>query len=325
MQPRSFRRLRNLTWPNKLAYAERWGYHIEDATGDPVAAQFYREAAGAGAGLKGPAGGGGGGGTQLQPTHAAAADQGPLYYQLLNVKLKLFVRYIDLLRAGSGVARHRRAGGAATAAAAAAPRCDWLFWSDADSIFLNFTAPLHAFVAGLHPRYHVVIPAGPSKAAGGGTGRYAKVVNTGSFFIAASRRSRVLFSMALLHSLEPCDHDTPKFNGWLRLCKTHCCEWGDQGALMETLLVAPELEREVLYVGFRRFGSIFPHYGEGDLVVHLPGRTTGDRLKLLRLLLRHTDVRTGTMQRPLDPAIVPDVSDSNHRKGVDYTDLNSER
>ena len=51
MQPRSVRRLRNLTWPNKLAYAKRWGYHIEDATGDPVAAQFYREAAGAGAGL----------------------------------------------------------------------------------------------------------------------------------------------------------------------------------------------------------------------------------------------------------------------------------
>jgi hypothetical protein len=51
-----------------------------------------------------------------------------------------------------------------------------------------------------------------------------------------------------------------------------CCEWGDQGGLMIALQKYGEAGlRHVRYDGFRDYSSHFPFYGEGDLVVHMPG------------------------------------------------------
>ena len=95
---------------------------------------------------------------------------------------------------------------------------------------------------------------------------------------------------------EPCDPNTPFYNGWLDLCTGHkpwyvdyaqrqhpggyssantsCCAWADQGAMMIALQKYGDAgRRHVRYDAFRDYSSQFPWYGEGDLVVHMLGST----------------------------------------------------
>ena len=113
-----------------------------------------------------------------------------------------------------------------------------------------------------------------------------------------------LMQAAARHATEPCDPNIPFFNGWMEICigftpdmirdeetrlraagidttvgggypyNRTCCEWGDQGALMQTIQKYGAAGREhVRYDGFREYSSHFPFYDEGDLVVHMPGST----------------------------------------------------
>ena len=93
-------------------------------------------------------------------------------------------------------------------------------------------------------------------------------------FLATGQAAMRLLDDTLEIALRPCDQAAPLFNGWLKLCEKHCCQWGDQGALMQALMLRPDLATMVRYAGFREYGSLFPFYGAGDLVVHFAGIST---------------------------------------------------
>lgn len=54
-------------------------------------------------------------------------------------------------------------------------KCEWIFWSDADAIFLNHSKPLAPFI---DDRYDVIFPAGPPHSV-----RWRKVINTGGWIL----------------------------------------------------------------------------------------------------------------------------------------------
>lgn len=126
----------------------------------------------------------------------------------------------------------------------------------------------------------------------------------------------------LRHSQEPCDQTIPMFNGWINTCQTVCCVWGDQGALMQVLMKYPPMLSHVHLTGFRDFGSLFPWYGEGDLVVHLSGMKSEERIKILRTLLVSVNFDDGTFTRALPPSVEPQLN-VDHVRGLDYSSINN--
>lgn len=74
------------------------------------------------------------------------------------------------------------------------------------------------------------------------------------------------------------------------------------------------------YVGFREFNSHFPYYGEGDLVVHLPGSSAEGRIRVLTELLESTRHTDGTFIRPLSLSTRP-VYNEEHLHSMDYSNL----
>eukprot|EP00911_Craspedida_sp_UC1_P002985 UC1_evm1s2181 len=110
------------------------------------------------------------------------------------------------------------------------------------------------------------------------------------------------------------------YNGWLDLCGWE----GEQGALMEVLESAPRWQRAAQYVPFRSFNSFFPFWGEGDLVVHFPGRPEAERTQLLRALIQAADTATGQLRNGIPQALRP-VYSPDHLRDMDYRALNNGR
>jgi hypothetical protein len=74
------------------------------------------------------------------------------------------------------------------------------------------------------------------------------------------------------------------------------------------------------YVGFREFNSHFPYYGEGDLVVHLPGSSAQGRVRVLNELLSATRVSDGKFEREVSTATQPQYH-ADHVRGMNYSAL----
>ena len=78
--------------------------------------------------------------------------------------------------------------------------------------------------------------------------------------------------------------------------------------------------RKIKFVGFREFNSHFPYFGEGDLVVHLPGMDMDKRMRVLKDLLDATRLADGTWVRDLSSESQP-VFHDEHQRGMDYSNL----
>ncbi|KAI8835582.1 hypothetical protein BJ741DRAFT_607294 [Chytriomyces cf. hyalinus JEL632] len=169
---------------------------------------------------------------------------------------------------------------------------EWVMWSDADAVFMNFSTPLLDFV---DPAYDVILPvAEPSNE------QFRKVPNTGHFILKNSAWSRKYLAYLLRISAAPTCKVYPPVNGWIPACLGGGFWLGDQGLILWS---HQHLQRHVTchtkFISFNHFNSEFPWYHEGDLVLHLPGRATLDRLQLFEALLKVVDLKTGKMDRSL--------------------------
>lgn len=219
---------------------------------------------------------------------------------------------------------------------AQADEYDWIFWNDADSLFLNGSASLLPYCPTVGPKGGgpvLVVPAGPPRSK-----NWRGVMNTGCatrpsspdvrwpadisgrrhMFLATGDAAMRLLDSTLEIAMRPCDRRTPLFNGWLKLCKTHCCEWGDQGALMQALQLRPDLAPMVQYVGFREYGSLYPLYGAGDLVVHFAGLSTERRLELFAEFAAAFNFSDGSVRGLAIPPEIEPGHNPDHLRGISY-------
>eukprot|EP00040_Diaphanoeca_grandis_P042600 m.265400 g.265400 ORF g.265400 m.265400 type:complete len:341 (-) comp61665_c0_seq1:118-1140(-) len=227
---------------------------------------------------------------------AAAEDQSSAYNALLFLKLPILLHYAEKWQ----------------------HQYKWIFWTDADSIFFNFSKSLTAVLDDVPVQTHLVVPAGPSS-----NPKWVGVLNTGHFFIRTSPMARALLRAVFRHSRQPCDPSIPLFNNWINLCPKVCCEWGEQGALMQVLQMHPKFMTHVKYRGFRDFGSHFPFYGEGDLIVHLPGLKLQERLQVFAAFLKGVNFTTGKFITALPQAFQP-VYNRDHLPNMDYSTENKQ-
>jgi len=313
----SSRALKNITWPNKVAYAKQHEYAIVDV----YAVSPKVRAIVAAAHVKRT-------NQAIGPKILTAAGHND---PLLNAKLQIFEYLINKWM----------------------HKYDWIFWSDADSVFLNFSTPLTQYLP-MHPMSmtRMVIAAGPPR-----NREWRGVINTGNFFMKMDTWTQTLMRAAVRHAAAPCDPTIPYFNGWMEICvgmtprmirrqvrgytqssngdgygteigfsreypfNRTCCEWGDQGVLMQVIQTfGPMAQRHIEYVGFREFNSHFPFYGEGDLVVHTPGVEAERKLRILKTLLATLHTPNGTFVSELPPALEPQ-NNADHQRGMDYNRL----
>lgn len=149
------------------------------------------------------------------------------------------------------------------------PHYEWVFWSDADALFLNHSAPL---LTHLDARFDAIIPAGPPW-----NKRWRYVFNTGHMFL--RKRQWVLEMLHDVWALRGsyCNrtvNDSVVFNQWLDVCEQdvcepgtvchpqRCCVMGEQSAMMVVLARRAQWRQRVKLVGLRDFNSLFPFWDQ---------------------------------------------------------------
>ncbi|KAJ3070122.1 hypothetical protein HDU98_006840 [Podochytrium sp. JEL0797] len=170
---------------------------------------------------------------------------------------------------------------------------DFVIWSDSDAIFLNHSQSMQEF---LDPQYDLIVPtAEPDNA------KFKGVVNLGHFIFKNSAWSRAyihrFLALADLAACTPLDGKN-LMNGWLEICDpANGRFWlDDQGLMLWTFdKWGRDVDCHVKRVSFYHFDSEFPWFHEGDLVVHLPGRPSQDRIRIFEDMLAITHLKTGKM------------------------------
>eukprot|EP00040_Diaphanoeca_grandis_P010197 m.52201 g.52201 ORF g.52201 m.52201 type:complete len:392 (+) comp21562_c0_seq2:223-1398(+) len=266
--------LRNATRNNKMIYARLNNIHFEDAYQDSAHCKQLIDNITTVAGL------------------ALVKDQSTEYSKLLMLKQYILLYYLEIWQG----------------------QYDFIFWNDADTLFLNFSKTIDRFLPGDDDETHLVIASGPP-------GKWERVINTGMFFLRVCAWSQTLVQAVIVHAQQRCDQTIKPFNGWLKLCRKKCCLWGDQGATMRVFQENPSLLRHVRYHGFRDFNSQFPFYSKDDLVVHLSGLATEERISMFQML-SHQRNRSG-LER-VAPRISTDDIWQDHMANMDYSSLNAQ-
>ncbi|KAJ3237533.1 hypothetical protein HDU81_009347 [Chytriomyces hyalinus] len=167
---------------------------------------------------------------------------------------------------------------------------EWVLWSDADALFMNFSVPLLEFA---DPLYDFILPVGEPA-----NKMYAHVPNNGHFMFKNSAWSRAYIAYILQASSQGHCEQFGLINGWLQACDRGVFWLDDQGLLVWT---QQKFGRDVTchtkHVSFNHFDSEYPWYNEGDLVLHLPGRSLPDRLRIFETLLEILDLDSGKLDR----------------------------
>ena len=205
---------------------------------------------------------------------------------------------------------------------------DWIYYSDGDSVFMNFSEPLTKH---LPPEkdspYHIIFSVAPPTAVPPIAKKiWRKYLNSGAFFIKKTEFTRVYMAGVIEYTRQPCDQTrVPPFNGWFQQCPSGgtCCSYADQSALQSVLYFHPLWEDKVKYVGFRDFNSMFPFYGEGDLVVHFAGLSTEQRQE--RILAFHdvVDTNNGTFRQQPLPRILQIKKKNGHTRDANMSVFNA--
>lgn len=125
---------------------------------------------------------------------------------------------------------------------------DWVFWSDADALFMNHAIKLETF---LDDQYDIII--------GDEAIKYhdQRVMNTGNFFIKRSDHSKYILDIM-----------------WADKYPNTEPHWWDQGALLALLRYEPEVKKWIKLMPMRMFNSSpWQHnlYEYGDFIIHFYG------------------------------------------------------
>jgi ribosomal protein L37AE/L43A len=221
------------------------------------------------------------------------------------------------------------------------PQYDWVYWHDADSLFLNFSRSLDSY---LDDKYDMVLTAAPCSSNGGGGGgggggsggAGAQVLDTGHMLIQNTKTALNTFrSVWGMWNHSHCKYDTRAQDAAAaegRGQETPLCKpgvgsslvpaeggrgppksvpnkatyrGGDQGALMAVLSNCEVCAEKVKYTGFRTFNALWPCQRAGDLVVHLPYTPNATKKRAVaEAFLQHTNFADGTYNVSGSPAIL---------------------
>ncbi len=176
---------------------------------------------------------------------------------------------------------------------------DWVVWSDADSIFLNFGKRFEDII---DERFDAVVTIGAPDHP-----QWKEIINAGSLMIRNTEWGHTFLNDILTMSKQHCmtfveqypETKTP-INGWLQVCDpTSGGYWLSDQGLVQALFTfkEPSYRCKVKKTWFRAFNSEFPWYGDGDLVVHFPGRRIDERKKIIRAFFKYANFKNGKVNR----------------------------
>lgn len=184
---------------------------------------------------------------------------------------------------------------------------DWILWLDGDSLILNHGKRIEEIV---DERFDVIVTTGPPDHK-----QWGNVVNAGAFLIRNNDFGQQFIDDALSLSQNHCgefvienpEASTP-INGWLNICNPDGQFWlWDQGVLLALHTFKPATYKcHVKKTWFRAFNSEFPWYGNGDLIIHFPGRGFEERKKLMKAFLKYSDFSNGKVDHRYSDVLDPE-------------------
>ena len=180
---------------------------------------------------------------------------------------------------------------------------EWVMWSDADAIFLNWLHPLEPH---LDARFDVIFatnsPAHPTK---------ALMINSGHFFVRNCAWSISFlyqcYGLSFVDCWEFMQEKRP-FNEHYNLCPSRNKRlFQDQLILQYFITYTPHdlFGCHFKHVDLYHFDSEFPDYSFGDMVVHIAGYPVARKAVLLDALLKACDCASGTCDITDNPELTP--------------------
>lgn len=190
-----------------------------------------------------------------------------------------------------------------------AKKYDYVFWVDPDSMFLNYSKRIEDII---DERFDVIVTVGPPKHP-----QWSLVVNTGSFIVKNSEFGQRFLEDVLYMSQNHCGEfllENPEagepINGWLQVCNADGAYWLNDQGIVQALFSFKKAEYKchIKKTWMRAFNAEFPWYGEGDLVVHFPGRGLEDKKRLVKAFEHHTNFENGKLKKRYDEVLKNDSS-----------------
>lgn len=175
---------------------------------------------------------------------------------------------------------------------------DWVVWSDADSIYLNMGKRYEDIV---DERFDAIVTIGDPEHP-----QWRDIVNAGSLMVRNTEWGHQFLHDILQLSKKHCAEFVEQYpeaktpiNGWLQVCSPEGHFWlSDQGILQSLFTFRePSYKCHVKKTWFRVMNSEFPWYGDGDLVVHFPGRQMDDRKRLIKAFFKYANFKNGKVDR----------------------------
>lgn len=175
---------------------------------------------------------------------------------------------------------------------------DWVIWSDADSIYLNMGKRYEDII---DERFDAILTIGAPDHP-----QWRDIVNAGSLMVRGTEWGMQFLDDVLDLSRKHCmefveqypEAKTP-INGWLQVCSQEGHFWLSDQGILQSLFFFREAHYKchVKKTWFRVMNSEFPWYGDGDLVVHFPGRHIDERKRLIKAFFKYANFKTGKVNR----------------------------
>jgi galactosyl transferase GMA12/MNN10 family len=151
------------------------------------------------------------------------------------------------------------------------PLYDWIFWSDADSLIMNFTISLDSFVSELTTQHDEKIIIGEDY----------NGINSGSFFIRNDE-----WSFNIINSIY--QHIPFTNHPWWENAAFHYLYHGVVDMIIGSKNFAAKYMCENLdnkkhfkVVSQRLFNSYPDNFADGDFIIHMPGMSNSERVKMM--------------------------------------------
>lgn len=202
---------------------------------------------------------------------------------------------------------------------------DWVVWSDADSIYLNMGKRYEEII---DERFDAVVTIGAPDHP-----QWRDIVNAGSLMIKNTEWGQQFLDDILHMSKFPCQEFLEQYpeartpiNGWLQVCSQEGHYWLSDQGILQALFTFREAHYKchVKKTWFRVMNSEFPWYGDGDMVVHFPGRQLDDRKKLIKAFFKYANFKNGKVNRKRTDLLDTDEAMTNDLVRLEelYADIN---
>lgn len=175
---------------------------------------------------------------------------------------------------------------------------DYVVWSDADSIYLNFGKRYEDII---DERYDAIVTIGAPDHP-----QWKDIVNCGSLIVRNTEFGHTFLNDVLHYSQRSCQEFVDEYpeartpiNGWLQVCSPEGHYWLSDQGIVQALFTfkSPSYRCHVKKTWFRTMNSEFPWYNDGDMVVHFPGRRMDDRKKIIKAFFKFANFRNGKVNR----------------------------